>query len=197
MWVDLCPVAWAGCATNPRIMPSRYTSRLYPTLPMDQIAPMSDPLIVMLPDLAATEELGRQLAAIARPGDCLLLEGPLGAGKTAFARAFLRAAADDPEMEVPSPSFTLVQIYDTNIGPVFHYDLWRLDGPDALTELGWEDALDGIVLAEWPDRLGPLRPADALTVTLRLGAGDAREARLSGWAARLPVREIVTIRSGD
>ena len=97
---------------------------------------------------------GARLAAVAHPGDCILLEGPLGAGKTALARAFLRAAADDPAMEVPSPSFTLVQIYDTKIGPVFHYDLWRLDGPNSLTELDWEDALDGIVLVEWPDRLG-------------------------------------------
>ena len=65
-------------------------------------------------------------------------------------------------MEVPSPSFTLVQIYDTKIGPVFHYDLWRLDGPDALAELDWEEALDAIVLVEWPDRLAAhLQPPDA------------------------------------
>jgi tRNA threonylcarbamoyladenosine biosynthesis protein TsaE len=142
-------------------------------------------MILHLPDLAATEALGARLAAVAHPGDCILLEGPLGAGKTALARAFLRAAADDPRMQVPSPSFTLLQIYDTKIGLVFHYDLWRLDGPDALTELDWEDALDGIVLVEWPDRLGPLRPDGALTVTLALGEGDAREATLRGWEGRL------------
>jgi tRNA threonylcarbamoyladenosine biosynthesis protein TsaE len=142
-------------------------------------------MIFHLPDLTATEALGARLAAFARPGDCILLEGPLGAGKTALARAFLRAAADDPTMEVPSPSFTLVQIYDTKIGPVFHYDLWRLDGPNALTELDWEDALDGIVLVEWPDRLGSLRPEGALTITLRLGEGEAREATLRGWEGRL------------
>jgi len=142
-------------------------------------------MIFHLPDLTATEALGARLAAVARPGDCILLEGPLGAGKTALARAFLRAAADDPTMEVPSPSFTLVQIYDTKIGPVFHYDLWRLDGPNALTELDWEDALDGIVLVEWPDRLGSLRPEGALTITLRLGEGEAREATLRGWEGRL------------
>jgi tRNA threonylcarbamoyladenosine biosynthesis protein TsaE len=146
-----------------------------------QIASMT----LHLPDLAATEALGARLAAIARPGDCILLEGPLGAGKTALARAFLRAAADDPTMEVPSPSFTLVQIYDTKFGPVFHYDLWRLDGPNALTELDWEDALDAIVLVEWPDRLGPLRPDGALTITLTLGEGEAREATLLGWEGRL------------
>jgi tRNA threonylcarbamoyladenosine biosynthesis protein TsaE len=88
-------------------------------------------------------------------------------------------------MEVPSPSFTLVQIYDTKIGPVFHYDLWRLDGADALNELNWEDALDSIVLVEWPDRLGSLRPAGSLTITLRLGDGEAREATLTGWENRL------------
>ena len=89
-------------------------------------------------------------------------------------------------MEVPSPSFTLVQIYDTKIGQVFHYDLWRLDGFNAMTELDWEDALDAIVLVEWPDRLGPLRPRDALTITLRMAAGDAREATLTGWDDRCP-----------
>ena len=142
------------------------------------------PRSIPLPDLAATESLAARLASVARPGDRILLEGPLGAGKTALARAFLRAAADDPSMEVPSPSFTLVQIYDTRIGPVFHYDLWRIDGPSALTELDWEDALDGVVLVEWPERLGPLRPADALTITLQLGEGEARDATLSGWDDR-------------
>jgi tRNA threonylcarbamoyladenosine biosynthesis protein TsaE len=151
-----------------------------------QIGQMPVPVTVSLPDLAATEALAERLAALARTGDCILLEGPLGAGKTALARAFLRAAADDPAMEVPSPSFTLVQIYDTRIGPVFHYDLWRLDGPNALTELDWEDALDAIVLVEWPERLGPLRPPGALTIRLQLADGDAREATILGWEDRLP-----------
>jgi tRNA threonylcarbamoyladenosine biosynthesis protein TsaE len=150
-----------------------------------QISAMPVSSIVSLPDLAATEALARRLASVARPGDCILLEGPLGAGKTALARAFLRAASGDPAMDVPSPSFTLVQIYETNIGPVFHYDLWRLDGPASLAELDWEDALDGIVLVEWPDRLGFLRPPNALTITLRLREGEAREATLVGWDDRL------------
>jgi tRNA threonylcarbamoyladenosine biosynthesis protein TsaE len=150
-----------------------------------QIGPMPDPVIISLPDLAATEALARRLASVARSGDCFLLEGPLGAGKTALARAFLRAAAGDPEMEVPSPSFTLVQTYDTKVGPVFHYDLWRLDGPNSLEELDWEDALDAIVLVEWPERLGSRTPGGALTISLQFGNGEAREATITGWDERL------------
>lgn len=143
------------------------------------------PVVICLPDLAATEALAARLASVAQAGDCILLEGPLGAGKTALARAFLRVAAADPAMDVPSPSFTLVQIYDTKLGSVFHYDLWRLDGSESLAELDWEDALDGIVLVEWPDRLGELRPTNALTIRLHLTDGDAREATLIGWSDRL------------
>jgi tRNA threonylcarbamoyladenosine biosynthesis protein TsaE len=159
---------------------------LYPTPSVVHIAGMSDAVTVSLPDLAATERLAENLASVAGAGDCILLEGPLGAGKTALARAFIRAATGDSALEVPSPSFTLVQIYETRIGLVFHYDLWRLDGPDGLTELDWDDALDGITLVEWPDRLGPLRPDGALTITLALGEGEAREAVLRGWQGRLP-----------
>jgi tRNA threonylcarbamoyladenosine biosynthesis protein TsaE len=141
--------------------------------------------LIELPDLAATEALAATVAALARPGDAILLEGELGAGKTAFARAFLRAAAGDPALDVPSPTFTLVQSYDTARGTVQHFDLWRLDGPGALAELGWEDARDGIVLLEWPDRLGALRPADALTVALHPTGEGSRRAVLSGWPDRL------------
>lgn len=141
--------------------------------------------ILNLPDLAATERLAARLAAVAVPGDAILLEGPLGAGKTALARAFLRTASDDPVLEVPSPSFTLVQSYETRLGPVHHFDLWRLEGAAALIELGWQEVTRDIVLVEWPDRLGTLRPADALTVMLALRDGDARQAILSGWPGRL------------
>lgn len=143
------------------------------------------PVTLDLPDQSATEALAARLAARARPGDCILLEGPLGAGKSTFARAFLRAAAGDAALEVPSPSFTLVQSYETALGEIYHYDLWRLEGPDALAELDWDDALNAIVLVEWPDRLGALRPADALTITLTPGEGDARRATLSGWDDRI------------
>jgi tRNA threonylcarbamoyladenosine biosynthesis protein TsaE len=141
--------------------------------------------LIELPTLAATEVLAASVAALARPGDAILLEGALGAGKSVFARAFLRAASGDPSLEVPSPTFTLVQGYETSIGLVHHFDLWRLDGPGGLAELSWDEARDGIVLVEWPERLGALRPGDALTVALHPTSPDSRRAVLTGWPDRL------------
>lgn len=143
------------------------------------------PLTRVLPDLAATERLAAKLAVLVRLGDAILLAGELGAGKTAFARAFLRSLTGDPVLEVPSPTFTLVQTYDTPRGLVYHYDLWRLTGPAAMAELGWDDAMDEIVLVEWPDRLGHLTPPHALTLTLRTTGDDSREATLTGWPDRI------------
>ena len=90
-----------------------------------------------------------------------------------------------PALEVPSPSFTLVQSYDTPRGTVHHYDLWRLDGPAALAELGWDDACDDIVLVEWPDSLARLAPPDALRLDFEPAEGDARTVRVEGWSGRL------------
>jgi tRNA threonylcarbamoyladenosine biosynthesis protein TsaE len=137
-----------------------------------------------LPDLAATERFAAGIAAVVRQGDTILLAGPLGAGKTAFARALLRAATNDPALEVPSPSFTLVQTYDTQRGRVHHFDLWRLDGPDALAELGWDDAREDIVLVEWPDRLSALTPPDALRLEFQLAEGETRVVTVEGWSDR-------------
>lgn len=149
----------------------------------DDVVPPS--LMLSLPSLEATEALAARAAALARPGDALLLEGPLGAGKSAFARAFLRAAAGDPELEVPSPSFTLVQAYELPGGMAHHFDLYRLSGPDELVELGWDEARDGIVIVEWPQRLEHLTPPDALSLRLEPGEGDLRQATLTGWGDRL------------
>jgi tRNA threonylcarbamoyladenosine biosynthesis protein TsaE len=132
-----------------------------------------------LPDEHATAALGARLAGRARPGDVLLLEGPLGAGKSTLARAFIRALAEDQGLTVPSPTFTLVQSYETPRGEVWHYDLWRLDGPEGLHELGWDEAEDKIVLVEWPERLGALTPPGALHLRLSHD-GAAREIELQG-----------------
>jgi tRNA threonylcarbamoyladenosine biosynthesis protein TsaE len=138
-----------------------------------------------LPDERATEALARQIAALLRPGDAVLLEGSLGTGKTTFARALLRHLTGDAMLDVPSPSYTLVQSYETPLGFVHHFDLWRLDGPGDVAELGWDEARAGIVLVEWPDRLGILRPHDALTIALQFSPSDGRNAVLSGWPDRL------------
>ncbi len=138
-----------------------------------------------LPDVAATARLAGRVAARMQAGDAILLHGPLGAGKTEFARALLRAVTLDPALEVPSPSYTLVQSYATPRGPVHHFDLWRTDGPGALAELGWDDATRDIVMVEWPDRLGELRPADALDIELQPLGDDSRTAIVAGWGPRL------------
>ncbi len=139
-----------------------------------------------LPDLEATRRLGAGMAAECRAGDAVLLAGPLGVGKTELARAMLRAACGDSGLVVPSPSYTLVQSYQGAL-PLHHFDLWRLEGPEALAELGWDEAREGVVIVEWPERLGRRRPEAALLAELAL-SGDGRRVRLSGgtrWAAAI------------
>ncbi|EDP62218.1 hypothetical protein BAL199_11586 [alpha proteobacterium BAL199] len=147
--------------------------------------------IVDLPDLAATERLAGRIAALARPGEAVLLSGPLGAGKSAFARAFVRAWVDDPAAEVPSPTFTLVQPYDGPRGAVWHCDLYRLGDPEELQELGIDQGFaEAVMLVEWPDRLGPWLPPDRLELAIEIceQAEDARRAMLAAfgvWSARM------------
>ena len=133
-----------------------------------------------LPDEAATERLGGSLARHLRARDIVALQGGLGAGKTTLARAILRAASGDADLVVPSPTFTLVEVYDTPRGPFWHFDLYRLEAPEQVFELGWEEArVDGVALIEWAERLGPLLPADRLTVTLAI-VGEGRSAVVEG-----------------
>ena len=141
-----------------------------------------------LADLAATERLAREIARLARTGDVLALAGPLGVGKTAFVRAFIRALGG--EEEVPSPTFTLVQLYELGALRLYHFDLYRLERPEEAYELGIEEAFaEGVSLIEWPERLGPLLPPERLDVTLAFAEeSDSRRVRLTGhgrWAKRL------------
>ena len=124
-----------------------------------------------LPDPVATDALGAELAAGLKPGDLVLLLGDLGAGKTALARAIIRTLAGDADLDVPSPTFALVQPYDTARGPVLHADLYRLGDPREVDELGLVDNPEAIVLVEWAERAPELRDAATLTVTLEIPPG--------------------------
>jgi tRNA threonylcarbamoyl adenosine modification protein YjeE len=148
-----------------------------------------DTIRLALADEAETQRLGQDIAMALRVGDVLLLKGDLGAGKSTLARAIIRALADDPALEVPSPTFTLVQAYDTRV-PVRHFDLYRLSSSDELQELGLDEALqEAAVLVEWPERAEGSFPANAVIVELTQGLGDTtgggkslddRLARISG-----------------
>lgn len=138
---------------------------------------------VDLTDEAATAALAADLAACLKAGDLVALAGGLGAGKTTFARHLLRALADDPALEVPSPTFTIVQTYATPRLTVAHIDLYRLSGGGELDEVGFWDALrDGAALVEWPERAGDVLPEDTLTIAFGI-AGASRRASISGRGA--------------
>ncbi|MDI2090972.1 tRNA (adenosine(37)-N6)-threonylcarbamoyltransferase complex ATPase subunit type 1 TsaE [Commensalibacter oyaizuii] len=144
-----------------------------------------DQLTYSLPDLQATEALAKRIAPHVQCQDSILLFGALGVGKTALARALLRSICQDPQMEVPSPSFTLVQVYESPKFYLYHYDLWRLEGADEIIELDWEDATEGVVIVEWPERLGDLTPSDSLEIHLSIQSDTIRIAHLKGWGDRL------------
>ena len=134
-----------------------------------------------LPDVAATRALGARIAAGLEAGDLVALEGELGAGKTALARAILRALGVSEE--VPSPTFTLVQVYETPRLTVRHYDLYRLEAAGEIAELGLDEALeDGAALVEWPGRAEGRLPGALLHVTLRAADTDSRTALIIGPA---------------
>ncbi|MDP6690019.1 MAG: tRNA (adenosine(37)-N6)-threonylcarbamoyltransferase complex ATPase subunit type 1 TsaE [Alphaproteobacteria bacterium] len=118
-----------------------------------------------MPDAAATDTAAAAVAKLAQTGDVFCLIGELGAGKTSFARGFLRALGI--EEDIPSPTFNLLLTYETALGTVWHFDLYRLGSPDEVIELGMEDAFaDGICLIEWPDRLGPWLPGERIEIHL-------------------------------
>ncbi len=125
---------------------------------------------IFLPDDEATAALGQDLARALRPGDLVLLSGGLGAGKTALARAVIRILVGDERLDVPSPSFALVQPYETASGPVLHADLYRVSEPREIDELGLFDDARAIVLVEWPERAPELAERAAVAVTLDVPA---------------------------
>lgn len=119
-----------------------------------------------------TARFARGIGQRLLPGDVILLDGPIGAGKTHFARALIQSLLIVPE-HVPSPTFTLVQVYDTRRGALWHADLYRLQHPSEAEELGLSEAFDtAICLIEWPDRLGSLVPPDALRLVFASGPGE-------------------------
>ena len=140
-----------------------------------------------LTTLADTGALAVRLAPYLKAGDVVALRGGLGAGKTSFARALISHLLG-AETDVPSPTYTLVQTYDAPDFPIFHFDLYRLDHPDEVVELGWDETQDGVALIEWPDQAGPQLPRWRLDLTLKIH-GDIRTARLEphgeGWQTRL------------
>lgn len=105
-----------------------------------------------------TISLAEEMARNSNNGDIFTLQGPMGAGKSEFARGFIRNLMGD-NIDVPSPTFTLVQTYESDKGLIWHFDLYRLENAEEIYEIGWEEALsDGILLIEWPERLGGLMP---------------------------------------
>lgn len=155
-------------------------------------APPADAALSLeLASEAETAALAARLAGFAEGGDVIALHGDLGSGKTSFARGFIRALGR-ADAEVPSPTFTLVETYEFPGGApaIWHFDLYRLEKPEEVYELGFEDALaDGILLIEWPERLGALLPRERLDVSLSAGSSRGRRvARIAGsprWARRL------------
>ena len=121
-----------------------------------------------------TELIAAKLADGAKNGDVFLLSGTLGSGKSVFARAFIRSLCGE-HIEVPSPTFTLVQLYEHPRAMLWHFDLYRLKSSDEIFEIGWEDAISsGIVLVEWPERLGLHKPKNGRAIHIKILDADKR-----------------------
>ncbi len=135
---------------------------------------------IFLPDDDATTAFGAKLAATLKPGDIVSLEGDLGAGKTALARAIIRALADDAALEVPSPTFAIIQPYDTLRGSVLHADLYRLSHASEVDELGLLDDPEAIILVEWAARVPEVAAAATIVIELSIPPGGAgRKVRMT------------------
>jgi len=160
-------------------------------------APATEELVRELADERATHRLAGDVAALLAAGDVVTLTGDLGSGKTTFARALIRHLAGDPTLEVPSPTFTLMQTYDLSRFPVVHVDLYRVNAPEELIEMGFADvADDAIVLVEWPDLAASFLPADRFDFEIALAPEQGpthRRARLAGRGAFAHRLERLTV----
>jgi len=166
---------------------------------MNSFAAAGEALEIPLADENATLQLAGEIAAVLTPGDMVTLSGDLGAGKTTFARALIRHLAGDPLLEVPSPTFTLMQVYDLPAGAVVHADLYRIDAPEELIEMGFADLTeDAVVLVEWPDRAAGFLPFDRLDLELALVpecGSNHRLVRITGHGAvGVRLERMTTIR---
>src|SRR3954447_13640202 len=135
----------------------------------------------------ATARLGAELARVAKAGDAITLSGPLGVGKTALARGFINGLGYSGE--VPSPSFSLVQAYDHLSPPVWHVDLYRIEDPSELDELGLDSAAEAVLLVEWPERATAAAWPDALRLSLEFGQNGYRNLTAQvppAWEGRWP-----------
>ena len=143
---------------------------------------------IELPDEAATQRVAEQVGAELRPGDLVTLAGDLGAGKTTFARAMIRVLTRDPALDVPSPTYTLIQTYDAPDFRIVHADLYRVADVGELVELGWEDAAENaIVLCEWADKAGDILAEDRLDARFDIPpGGEGRILTLTGHGRLAP-----------
>lgn len=138
---------------------------------------------IALADEGETRALGRRIITAAQPSDCFTLTGDLGVGKTALARAAIQALLG-PDCAVPSPTFTLVQIYEGPSGRIWHFDLYRIGAPDELLELGIEEAARDIMLVEWPDNGAPYLPDRHIALSLSFAKeAEARHVEISADGA--------------
>jgi N-acetylmuramate 1-kinase len=154
--------------------------------------------VVDLPDILSTERFAATIAAELGPNTLVTLTGDLGSGKTTFARALIRKLTSDPELEVPSPTFTLMQVYSGAAFPIVHSDLYRITSPEELGELGWDEAAAGaLLLVEWADRAGDALPQDRIDVGFILEPEEGPEHRVAvvtgygAWAQRVSVMKSI------
>jgi tRNA threonylcarbamoyladenosine biosynthesis protein TsaE len=143
-------------------------------------------MILECPDETSLRDVGARVAELLQMGDVIALHGDLGAGKTSFCRGLIGAYSGVED--VPSPTYTIVQMYENGPLPVWHFDLYRLKSPEEVLELGWDETQDGIALIEWPDRAGSYLPDWRLDVTIDF-LGEGRRVTLvprgEGWQTRL------------